>query len=133
MGTGEEFQEHEVRQAVRRRDQGSTDQNNAIRDDIDLGKRNNRGLGDKHKREALAQKEKEKQLNQSLKISASYAKYYNTVMPDFNAAMPVVYDALEEANGKLAELESRANTFPDGTNIYKNNKGELVSEDGLIL
>ncbi|NQY65100.1 MAG: hypothetical protein HRT38_15505 [Alteromonadaceae bacterium] len=87
----------------------------------------------KHKQEEKLKKDRGKAWALAAKISAKYTKLYNAVMRDLDEAMPIIYNALGEANKKLDELKNRAKTLSDGTRIYKNNKDEVVSEDGLIL
>lgn len=129
----DEFQKHEEKQAQKRREVDLEITNDARRGDFDTGRRTNRGLKETHERKIRAKKQSDRQLSQSLKMNAEYSKFYNVVMDKLDNAMPIVYNALEEANEKFAELENKASTLPDGTKVYKNSKGEAITQDGLML
>ena len=129
----DDFQKHEAKQAEKRSEVDLEITNDARRGDFDTGRRTNRGLKEAHERKIRAKKQSDSQLSQALKMNAEYSKLYNVVMDKLDNAMPIVYNALEESNEKLAELENKASTLPDGTRVYKNSKDEAITQNGLML
>jgi len=135
-----EFQQHEEKQAQRRRDVDLEITNDARRGDFDTGRRTNRGLKDKHEREVLLKKERERHFNQAVKLSADYLKLHTAVMNSLGEAENAVYDALIEAAQELAtaeqnlsDIEDRAQTLPDGTKVFRSADGSVYTADGTKL
>ena len=135
-----EFQQHEEKQAQRRRDVDLEITNDARRGDFDTGRRTNRGLKDKHEREVLLKKERERHFNQAVKLSADYLKLHNAVMDSLGGAEAAVYDALvvasEEltaAEQQLSNIEDNAQTLPDGTKVFRAADGSVYTADGTKL
>jgi len=138
--SGKDFQDHEKAQAAKLREQELAVHGDAVAGRFDTGRRTNRGFKDKHDREERQKKDRERHLDQAVKLSAEYLKLHNAVMNSLGGAETAVYDALIEAAQELAtakqhlsDIEDNAQTLPDGTKVFRSADGGVYTADGTRL
>lgn len=133
----DDFKETEEAKAVSRRVQDSEDHNNAISGNFDTGRRINRGLRDKSERDRNTTERVKRSLSQALRLSASYAKQYQSTMGNLNNAENTVYDALLRSAERVSEAQSivqnslnAASILPDGSEVFLAENGDAYSKNG---
>jgi hypothetical protein len=103
----------------------------------DNGRMKRFGLDGKHQRDKT-RKEREKQsLAQALKISAAYAKLYNSTMQDLHDVTSAVYEAqllasmaLEKAQGLLQQTLDEASMTPNNVAVFRSEDGAIYDQHG---
>ena len=75
-----------------------------------------------------------------LRSSAAYAALYDQTMDALrnaeaatDAALAEARDILANANEALADLMDNANTLPDGTKVFRDQDGNVYTEDGRLI
>lgn len=75
-----------------------------------------------------------------LRSNAAYAALYDQTMDALRnaeaateAALTEARDTLDNANEALADLMDNANTLPDGTKVFRNQNGNVYTEDGRLI
>ncbi|MFT4924527.1 MAG: hypothetical protein ACI8WB_000605 [Phenylobacterium sp.] len=139
MITDDDFQEHETKRVAAVKALERADYTAAI-SGRDNGRIKRFGFEGKAIQDK-ARKEREKQsLAQALKISAAYAKLYNSTMQSLHDATTAVYEAqllasmaLEKTQAALKQTLTEASMTPDGVAVFLSQDGAAYDQDGKKL
>jgi hypothetical protein len=136
VDSDKEFQKHETKRVAGLREQERTDFTAEL-NDTDNGRMKKFGLSNKARQEETRKAREKHTLSQALRISASYAKLYQSTMQDLHDATSLVYEAqvkwaaeLGAAQTLLKQTIEQATKTPDGTAVFRSQDGNVYNQHG---